>query len=101
MSQDPNKSIAQGLEDTLSEAGVSAEQKEKIAEDLGGAIYLNVLDRLYQEIPQDKREDFIKNLPEDPKKTVSYFENFIPHEKLVAIVKICTQDILDKFVDRL
>lgn len=101
MSQDLNKSIAQELDEALTSAGLSKEQKKKIGEDLAAAMYLNLLDRLYKELPDETKEDFIKNVPDDPQKTVTYFKKFLSNEKLEELVKSSAREVFDKFIDRL
>lgn len=100
MPQDPNKEIAKELDEALSSLGVSPDQKKKMGEDLAAAIYLNLLDRLYNELPLDKKEGFMENIPDDPGKVVLYFGNFVAPEKVGELSRTAARDVLDRFIDK-
>lgn len=80
--------------------GLAPEEKEKISAELGEAIFLNFVYRLFELLPESAKSEFSEKLLDDPKELVKFMSTHVPHLQLQNVLQAAVKEVMGKFVNK-
>ncbi len=96
-----NNDLIQVLRQILATCNLSREQQEKVFSNLQDAIFLNFMNRLEDTLPDVKKEEFVALAPKNIEDVVNFFSGFFTQSEIKKTLRVSTEEIINKFLDKI
>ena len=84
----------------LAAKGLSSEQQKQIASQLDQAVALNLIGRLENELSVEQKNELAARKPNNIQDVLKFLSEKISAAKVQEVLKVATETVVEKFLDR-